>query len=172
MSSFDSRGVSSVLGYILNFAIIIVLLTSLAALGVGFYDSTTGSAVEPELAAVGNNLAGEVQGVDRLARQSSSDGEVGNTVRIASQISGADYVIEIINQSYATSGAPSGSPISHADKCDRSCFVVESLDSDALVVINYVTLIDVESTRLPGGTVYVSRPDNSTLIRLSPANNP
>lgn len=168
MSRFDSRGVSSVLGYILNFAIVLVLLTSIAALGVGFYDSTTGSAVEGELAAVGNTLAGGIQGVDRLARESTSDGEVGKTVRVASQISGDDYAIEIINQSYATSGVPAGSPLSHADKCDRSCLVVESLDSDALVVINYVTLIDVESTRLPGGNVYVARPDGSTLIRVVP----
>jgi len=162
----NSRAASSVVGYVLNLAILIAVLTSIAALGVTFFDSTTSPAVENELETVGNDLAGSIQEVDRLVRQSSSTEQIGQTALLSDQITSEDYIVEIINQSYATSGAPPGSEITHVKRCDRSCLVLESVDSDSLTVINYVTRIDVRSTRLPGGDVYIVRPSDSTLIHV------
>lgn len=166
MTEPNSRAVSSVVGYILNLAILIAVLTSIAALGVTFFDSTTSPAVENELETVGNDLAGSIQEVDRLVRQSGSTKKIGQTALLSDQIRSEDYIVEVINQSYAVSGAPPGSQVTHADRCDRSCLVLESVDSDSLTIINYVTRVDVQSARLPGGDVYIFRPSDSTLIHV------
>jgi len=170
MRSPDDRGVSSVLGYLLNFAIVGILVVSLTTVAVGFFGTTTDAVVEDDLEAVGNNIAGTIQATDRLTRQSDSSSEIGQTARVASEVRGEDYVVEVINSSVAVTGPPPGSEIEYDDECSRACIVMASTDGDALASVNFVSRTNILSSRFSGGDVYLYRPDGGSSIQISTIN--
>jgi hypothetical protein len=158
------RGVSSPLGYILNLSIAALVLVSLGAAGTVFFDANTDAAVEEDLAAYGNDLAGDIQSVDRLVA-ATPDGTVDERAALADSVRGTGYVVEVINASDA--GGASGE-VQHATECQRQCLVLATQDGDVRTTVNFVSATTVESSRFDGGPVLVRRSAGDERIRFDP----
>lgn len=161
----SERGVSSPLGYILNLSIAAIVLVGLAAAGAAFFDANADAAIEEDLAAYGNELAGDIQSVDRLVAETDATRSVGERSSIGTAVRGTDYVVEVINASHA-GGAPDDAPVDHAAECERQCLVLLTHDEGVLTTVNFVSGTPVESTRFDGGPVAVRRPAGSDHIQF------
>jgi len=159
------RGVSSPLGYILNLSIAAIVLVGLGATGAAFFDTNADAAIEEDLAAYGNELAGDIQSVDRLAAQSDATRVVDARSSLGTAVRGTDYVVEVINASDA-GGAPDDAPVEHAAECERQCLVLLTHDGDVLTTVNFVSGTPVESTRFDGGPVVVRWPAGGERIQF------
>lgn len=157
------RGVSSTLGYILNLGIAAIVLVSLGSLGTVFFDASTDAAIEEDLETFGNDLAGEIQSVDRLAA-----GEPGRTAAeraaLAESVRGSDYIVEVINATDA--GSNETGPVENAAICERQCLVLFTHDGSVRTIVNFVSATPVETTRFDGGPVAVRRPAGSNQIQF------
>lgn len=158
----EQRGVSSALGYVLNLTVAAVVLVSLGTVGTVFFDANADTAVEEDLAAYGNELAGDIQAVDRLAAATSGQ-QVGERSAIGQQVRDERYVVEVINASVA--GGSTDGPVEHAEKCERQCLVLVA--GDVQTTVNFVSATPVETTRFEGGPVAVRRPVGSNHIRFA-----
>jgi hypothetical protein len=161
----SDRGVSSPLGYILNLTVAAIVLVSLGTVGTVFFDANTDTAVEDDLSVYGNDLAGEIQSVDRLAAAKRAQ-TVDERASLADSVRGSDYVVEVINASDAQNGT-SGA-LEHADACERQCLVLSTGDGDVHTTVNFVSATPVESTRFEGGPVVVRRPAGESHIQFDP----
>ena len=156
---------SSPLGYILNLGIAGIVLVSVGAVGLVFFETNETTAIESELAVFGNELAGDIQEVDRMAVDAGSVREVGQRSSLGEHARTDRYIVEVINRSDA--GA-SDTRFEHADICERACLVLVTQDGDVRAVTNYVSKTPVQSSRFDGGPVYVHRPAGSDTIRFEP----
>jgi hypothetical protein len=131
------RGASVVLSYVLIIAITSILVGVLIIAGTSFVDNQQQLAVEQELTVIGNQLAGNVEQVDRLVRASHSD----------------DPTV-IINESFQerVSGVPY--TIRLADT-DPSQLVLKTTDPDIAVRINATAATDISESTMAGGSVSV-----------------
>lgn len=166
-STGGERGVSSPLGYVLNLSIAAIALVSLGAAGAVFFDANADAALEEDLRTFGNELAGDIQSVDRLAARTPSTRAVDERSAIGDAVRGTDYVVEVVNAS-AAAGPPGDASVEHADRCDRRCLVLLTRDGDVQTTVNFVSATPVESTRFDGGPVAVRRPAGSNTIRFEP----
>lgn len=160
------RAVSSPLGYVLNLSIAAIVLVSLGAAGAVFFDANTDAAIEEELDTYGNELAGEIQSVDRLAAAADGTQPVDERASLDDTARGADYVVEVINASDA--GDPAAAGVDHADRCDRACVVLFTHGGDVVTTVSFVSATPVETTRFDGGPVTVNRPAGSNQIQFDP----
>ena len=158
------RAVSSALGYILNLSVAAIVLVSLGAAGTVFFDANADAAIEEDLAAYGNDLAGEVQALDRLAADRPGQ-PVDERAAIGRQVRGTDYTVEVVNASAAANGS---TRLEHAERCDRQCLVLTTADGDVQTTVNFVAATPVESTRFDGGPVVVRRPAGASHIQFEP----
>jgi hypothetical protein len=160
----QDRAVSSPLGYILNLSIAAIVLVSLGAVGTVFFDANTGAAIEEDLEAYGNDLAGDIQSVDRLA--AATPGRTADKrASLAESVRGTDYIVEVINSSDA---GGTGGAVEHADACERQCLVLVTHDGDVRTTVNFVSATPVESSRFEGGPVVVRRPAGGDRIQFDP----
>lgn len=98
MSDLDSgsdRGVSTVVSYALILGIVALLLVALTMAFAPLVTSQQTSAVHSTLEVVGNDLAGDVESVDRLAVAAGANGTVVHRTRLPERIGGSSYRIEI-----------------------------------------------------------------------------
>lgn len=158
------RAVSSPLGYILNLSIAAVVLVSLGALGTVFFDANTDSAIEEDLEAYGNDLAGDIQSVDRRVAATPA-GTADERAALAASVRGNNYIVEVVNASDA--GGTTGA-VEHADACQRQCIVLATQDREVQTTVNFVSATTVESTRFEGGSVVVRRPAGDDRIQFDP----
>jgi hypothetical protein len=150
----SDRAVSSPLGYILNLSIAAIVLVSLGTAGTVFFDANTDAAIEEDLATYGNDLAGDIQSVDRLAA-AAPDGTANERAALADSVRGTGYVVEVINASDAGSASDR---LQYATDCQRQCLVLATQDGDVQTTVNFVSATPVESSRFDGGPVVVRRP--------------
>jgi len=158
------RAVSSPLGYILNLSIAAIVLVGLGTAGTVFFDASTDAAIEEDLAAYGNDLAGDIQSVDRLAA-ATPDGTAQERAALADSVRGSGYVVEVVNASDA--GTATGR-LQHAATCNRQCLVLATQDGDVQTTVNFVSATPVESSRFDGGPVVVRRPVGGDRIGFDP----
>ena len=158
------RGVSSPLGYILNLSIAAIVLVSLGTAGTVFFDANTDAAIEEDLAAYGNDLAGDIQSVDRLAA-ATPGGTADERAALADSVHASGYVVEVVNASDA--GNVTG-PLQYATECQRQCLVLATQDGDVRTTVNFVSATPVESSRFDGGPVLVRRPAGGARIQFDP----
>ena len=158
----SERAVSSALGYILNLSVAAIVLVGLGAAGTVFFEANTDTAVREDLSAYGNELAGEIQAVDRLAAERPGQ-PVDTRAAIGRQVRGSGYVVEVVN---ASAAAGASTTLEHADECDRQCLVLVTTDGDVSAVVNFVAATPIESTRFDGGPVVVRRPAGADHIRF------
>ncbi|WP_281193681.1 hypothetical protein [Halorubrum sp. F4] len=106
----DDRAVSTTVGYVLTLAIGAVLLSGVVIGVGGVVDSQTDRAVRGDLTVVGEKLAAEIEGADRLARlaeagRTDPDLDPGNAnataavdVDLPGRTAGIPYTIEVTNE--------------------------------------------------------------------------
>ena len=157
------RGVSSPLGYVLNLSIAAIVLVSLGGVGVVFFDANTEAAVEEDLEMYGNDLAGTIQSVDRLAAATPGQ-SVDERAALAGSVRGTEYIVEVINASDA--GDTTAGAVEHAGRCERQCLVLLTGDGGLHTTVNFVSATPVESTRFDGGPVAVRRPAGADQIQF------
>jgi hypothetical protein len=151
----NTRGVSEVVGYLLNVVIVGSVLVGVLTGATSYVEQRERVAVGTELDEHGQQLSRTVGVVDRLARQTESDGEIGRTVELPEGIGESGYRITVVNR---TRAAAAGSP------CDRPCLVLESGDVSRRVYVEPVTTLRANS--VVGGKLYVVRPSGEDVIEL------
>ena len=87
------RGVSTVVGYVLNLGIATILVTGLLISGASLVDQQRERTVRAELDVIGNRIAADLEMADRLLRT----GDASVTVRsdLPRTVAGSDYSVEV-----------------------------------------------------------------------------
>lgn len=93
--SGDGRGVSTVVGYVLVLGIVALLTSTLFVTFGPFVTNQQHDAVHSTLTVVGQDIAGDVESVDRLAVAAGENGTVSLRSSLPSQVGGNQYEIRI-----------------------------------------------------------------------------
>ncbi|WP_096390420.1 DUF7266 family protein [Halopenitus persicus] len=150
--STTDRGVSTVVSYALILGIVALLLVTLILAFAPLVTNQQTSAVHSTLAVVGNDLAGDVESVDRLAVTTGSNGTVVHRTRLPERIGGSPYRIDI--------DQPGGE--TYYELTLRS----PDHDLDVTVTVRTRTEIDVaEIGTLDGGHLEIASGENGLVIR-------
>ncbi|MFB6085554.1 MAG: hypothetical protein ABEJ84_01895 [Halodesulfurarchaeum sp.] len=87
------RGVSTVVGYVLNIGIATILIAGLLVSGASLVSDQRERAVRSELSVLGNRLAADIETADRLLRVGG--GTVSISTSLPERVAGREYRIEI-----------------------------------------------------------------------------
>lgn len=88
------RGVSTVVGYVLNLGIATILITGLLITGASVVTDQRERAVRAELDVIGNRLAADLETADRLLR--AGEGEVTIRSSLPETVAGKQYQVTIL----------------------------------------------------------------------------
>jgi hypothetical protein len=88
------RGVSTVVGYVLNVGIATLLITGLLIAGTGLVEDQRERTVRTELDVIGNRLAADIETADRLLRTGNATVTVRSTQ--PETVAGSGYSIEVL----------------------------------------------------------------------------
>lgn len=99
------RAVSTVVSYVLALGILAILVTGLISGFVPFVTDQQQDAAQSTMRVYGNDVAGDLQVADRLARRNGTNRTVELTTRLPERVSGSRYEIEFENATDAD-GAP------------------------------------------------------------------
>lgn len=157
MGSFarDRRGVSEIVGYLLSVAILAMVVVGLIGSATTYFDQRHRVSVGSGLERQGQQLSRTVGIVDRLARQSDSDGEIGRVADLPEQIGDERYSVTVVNRSRARK---------EDSRCDRPCLVLSTDETVRTVYLAPVTRL--RGGTAVGGSLYVVREADSGVIRL------
>ncbi|MFC5136173.1 MULTISPECIES: DUF7266 family protein [Haloferacaceae] len=151
----DDRAVSTTVGYVLTLAIGAVLLSGVVIGVGGVVDSQTDRAVRGDLTVVGEKLAAELEGADRLARLAEAgrtdpdidldDANATATVDVdlPGRVAGIPYTVEIVDD-------------------PDSEVILRTTRPDVILRIPYRSDTTVENTTLRGGPVRITYVANET----------
>ncbi|QLD87093.1 hypothetical protein HWV23_15635 [Natronomonas halophila] len=98
------RGVSTVVSYVLTLAIVAILTTTLLSAFAPFVTDQQQDATQSTLSVLGNDIAGDVDSVDRLATRGGDVRTVEFRTRLPDRIGGSRYEIAVENET--TDGGP------------------------------------------------------------------
>jgi hypothetical protein len=143
----SDRGVSTVVSYVLTLAIVALLTTTLLANFAPFVTDQQQDATGSTLSVLGNDVAGDVDTVDRLATRPSEPGTVELRTRLPDRVGGSRYEIAIEN-----STADGGPPYDYE-------ITLRTLDFEASAIVRLRTRTPVETRPatdpLEGGTLRI-----------------
>jgi hypothetical protein len=131
----DRRGVSKALGYVLGVAIITMLLSGLIIATSNVVEDAADRGTEAELQVAGDQLAGKVMEVDRVA-DSESNTEVTVRANVQARAGGSQYRVDV---------DPSEDQL-----------ILESTSKDVSVVIPVKVQSDLEDRSATSGDLYVA----------------
>lgn len=150
-SSFvgDRRAVSSTVTYVLAVAITTILVSGLIVTAGGVLEDQRERALRNELAVVGERLAAELEGADRLV--ADEDATVHIQTTHPDRLAGTRYDVALV----ARAPGP----------CDQyPCLALNASSVDVGVTVPLANETAVRATRVPGGDVTVRyEPTNGTL---------
>lgn len=89
------RAVSTVVSYVLILGIVALLITILMSVFVPLVTDQQQETVRSTFEVLGNDVAGDIERVDRLATEAGSNGTVTYRTRLPSRVGGSFYDIEI-----------------------------------------------------------------------------
>jgi hypothetical protein len=95
----DDRGVSTVVSYILALGIVTILVSTLIVSFAPFVTNQQEATAQSTMEVFGNDLAGDIESVDRLAMKAGTDGTVELRTRLPTRVGGSTYEIELVNAS-------------------------------------------------------------------------
>ena len=131
------RGVSTVVGYVLNVGIATLLITGLIFASGDLVGDQRERAVRSEFGVLGNRIAADLETADRLARVSNG-GEVRVSSQLPTHISGRQYLISV---------EPDGNDVD----------VVLQMDSpDVSVRVSMNNSTAIEPTTIQGGSIVIN----------------
>lgn len=152
LDELDNRATSTTLTYVLTLAITTVLMAGLLVGTSGVVDDQQRQSVRNELGVVGERLASEITGVDRLV-YISADSEV--TLR-------TDHPARVVNTDYTIAvKVDETAPCTH-----EQCLVLNSTQPALTVVVPFSTEVAVEEGQVIGGDVVVEYDAGSRTISL------
>ncbi|WP_058365687.1 DUF7266 family protein [Haloparvum sedimenti] len=95
----DERGVSVMVGYVLNLAVAAILIGGLITAAGGMMDSRATQSADAQLEVLGSQVAAEVAGADRLVAASSnaSTPTVAVRIELPRTVAGRSYTIAVEN---------------------------------------------------------------------------
>lgn len=96
------RGVSTVLSYVLALGILSILVSGLVVSFAPFVTNQQQDTAQSTMQVFGNDLAGDLDTVDRLATRNGTNRTVEYRTRLPERVSGSRYEIEVVD----TSGQP------------------------------------------------------------------
>jgi len=132
----DERGVSVTVGYVLNLAIVTVLVSALLVGGSGLIDGRTQTVTTDELTVAGQGLAAELSGADRLARTGSVS-RLSVRATLPARTAAGNYAIEIRHSG------------------DTGEIELRATDPDVTVTVPFRSETPVANTTVRGGTVRI-----------------
>lgn len=91
----DTRGVSTALNYVLNLSIAALLVAGLLVAGSGFVEDSRESVVREELAVVGEQVAADIQRVDRLVVAGDGVTVASVTQEFPERVAGSTYILSL-----------------------------------------------------------------------------
>lgn len=141
----DRRGVSTALGYVLNLGIATLVVTGLLVAGGSYVEDEREQTIRTELSVIGQQLAGDVETVDRLGR--TTNGSDNRTVLTREMPRAA------VNVGYTVTVVDTGSD---------SALELSTTDPDVTVRIEMATETDVADATVQGGAVRVSYDSKGT----------
>ncbi|WP_101296506.1 DUF7266 family protein [Halegenticoccus soli] len=135
----DRRAVSTVLGYVLSLTISAILVSGLLLAAGAFVEDERDRVARSELEVIGQRMAADLAGVDRLVDRSGSSTELERVLRLPDAAGGAPYSVEV-----------SGSPPAYE-------IALRLADSGVTVRVEFRsrTAIDAGGS-IPGGDVRIS----------------
>lgn len=93
----SERGISTVVSYVLTLGIVAILSTTLLASFAPFVIDQQQDATQSTLSVLGNDIAGDVDAVDRLATRPSTPETVAFRTRLPDRVGGSRYEIRVEN---------------------------------------------------------------------------
>lgn len=159
-----TRAVSSPLGYLLNLGLAAIVLVSMGTVGLAVLDTNEETAIEADLTVYGQQLAGEIQEVDRLARAAGPGKTVSERAALDDLAREDRYTVTIANASHVgvRERGAGNTP------CDRPCLILETQDGSIQVTVNVVSETPLQPAQFDGGPVTVSRPATAERIQFDP----
>lgn len=143
----NDRGVSTVVSYVLTLAVVAILTTTLLSSFAPFVTDQQRDTAQSTLSVLGNDVAGDVATVDRLATRAGPDGTVEIRTRLPDRVGGSRYDIAIENAT-----ADGGPPYDYE-------IWLRTVDFESNAVVHLRTLTPVEerpgSDALDGGPIRV-----------------
>lgn len=150
------RGVSTVVSYVLTLAIVAILTTTLLSSFAPFVTDQQQDTTQSTLSVLGNDIAGDVNTVDRLAARPSNPETVVLRTPLPDRVGGSRYEIAIENAT-----ADGGPPYDYE-------ITLRTLDFEASAIVRLRTRTAVETRPrtepLDGGRLRISY--NATADRL------
>lgn len=138
------RGVSAIVSYALVLGIVALLTTALFVGFAPFVTNQQHDSVHATLEVLGNDIAGDVDSVDRLASHAGNDATIDLQTNLPDRAGGATYTIEFKNET-------------DPDRSLRYDYAIElrSTDPDTMARVSVRTQrpIQVEPRVLDGGTI-------------------
>ena len=141
MRGYDTRGVSTTIGYALTLAITTLLVTGLLVGIGGFVDDQRQRAIESELSVIGQQIAADVQAADRFAQA----GDTGFAIR-------RDVPNDVVGRSYRVSVVVDDAHDPPLDTYLR----LETSDPDIVVEVDLMVRTDISESSFAGGSVSVT----------------
>lgn len=90
----SDRGVSTAVGYSLTLGISSLLIVGLLVTAGGFVDDRRGTTVRQELSVVGQQIAADLNGADRLVRAGGDEVTVRSSLPV--EVTGVRYRVEVV----------------------------------------------------------------------------
>ena len=97
-SASDERGVSAVVSYVLVLGIVAILTSTLVVSFTPFVTNQQHDTTHSTLTVIGNDIAGDIDSVDRLAQTTGPSGTVEFRTRLPDRVGGSLYEINIEQQ--------------------------------------------------------------------------
>lgn len=96
------RGVSTVVSYVMVLGIIAILMTTLVSAFAPFVINQQQSTAQSSLEVFGNDLASDIETVDRLVLKAGENGTISLRTRLPDRVGGSRYEIEIEQRGAST----------------------------------------------------------------------
>lgn len=168
MKPMDDRGVSEALSFGLAMVMFLALMGGTVMTTKVYSEQHTSASTINRFQEQGELLAGRLQSMDRLVRESASDGTKRTTITLPKKIGGSYYDIKIYSPSDAATAPECGEP---ATAPDVGCIYFEAhTDFDQLATdqTSYYVLgpgMTVATTTVEGGQLRIehSGPDTNPI---------
>lgn len=139
------RGVSTVVSYVLMLGILVILASTLVGAFAPFVTNQQQRTAHSTLGVIGNDLAGDIESVDRLGKRAGANGTVVVQTRLPTRIGGSPYEIEITQPTAGTTAY---------------AITVRTVEFDASSIVHVRTQTPVEerseAAALDGGNLRIS----------------
>jgi len=144
MTDTDERGVTVPINYLLLVGIVALLSAGLLASTSTFVETQQERAIQSEFQVIGNRMASDIAGVDRLARTVEGGGSVEAEIDLPRQVAGSAYRIGI-----------------DSDGGERYLIELTSAEPDVSVSVPVRSRTEITAGGLDGGDLTVTYDSSS-----------